>query len=67
MIGCDVLGLRLPFEKWGLGFCYDDDSVDSIVMALNNLEKSYETMSKNCYQFYDSVNLQQIVEGILNE
>ncbi len=65
MIGSDVLGLKIPFDKWGIGFCYDDDSVSSITSALSKLDQNREEMSKNCLKFYESVNLEEIVKGIL--
>ena len=67
MIGSDVLGLKMPFEKWNIGFCYMDDSVDSILAAINKTEENYYTMKKNCLHFYDSINLDAIVKDIIGE
>jgi len=67
MIGSDVLGLKLPFEKWNIGCCYEDTSVDSIITAINNVDKEHDVMSRNCLAFYDSVDLHKIVMKIMEE
>ena len=67
MIGTDVLGLRTPFEKYDIGICCQDLSVESIVDAVNKIEQKYETMRDNCFKFYESVDMDKIIREIIFE
>ena len=67
MIGTDVLGLRTPFEKFRIGICCKDLSVKSIVSAVQEIESQYTNMQQNCYEFYNSVNLDEIISKIIFE
>lgn len=65
MVGSDVLGLRLPFEKWNMGVCCDDDSYQSIYEAISYIDGNHEEMSKNSRNFFNSIDLSEIVNSIL--
>ena len=65
MIGSDVIGLRLPFEKWGIGYCYDDNSTDSILSAIKKIEANYNEMNIRCKEFYKSVDIEKIITSII--
>ncbi len=65
MIGTDVLGLKIPFEKYGIGVCIDELTTEKLITALKKIEKNYEKISVNMQRFYESVNLDEIVESIL--
>lgn len=65
MLGSDVPGLRYPFEKWNIGKCCDISSVGDIHHQLSDILDSYEAMSSNCKKFYDSIDLDEIVDNIL--
>ena len=67
MIGTDVLGLKIPFEKFEIGVCCKDLSVDSIVDAVNRIDSNYHNMQQNCLKFYSSVDLDQIMKSIIFE
>lgn len=67
MVGSDVLGLKLPFEQWNIGRCCDLSNEMSIVEAIEEVERNHNEMSRNCYKFYDSVDLEKIVSGILED
>lgn len=67
MVGSDVLGLKLPFEQWNIGRCCDLNDEDSIIKAIEEVDKNHDEMSKNCYKFYDSVDLEKIVSEILED
>lgn len=68
MVGSDVLGLRLPFEKWNIGRCCDFDDTDSIIRAIEAVDQQHDEMSQNCASFFDSVDLHKIiVEDILED
>ena len=67
MIGSDVLGLKNVFEKWNIGICVDDSSVEEFYNAVNVINESYNTMSNQCYKYYDSVDLDRIVNNIISD
>ncbi len=67
MVGSDVLGLRFPFERWNMGMCCEDDSVESIQKAIMEVDNRHEEMSKNCADFYNSVDLDKIIMNILKD
>ena len=67
MIGSDVLGLKLPFEQWNIGRCYDESSPDSSSSAIECVEANYDEMKLNCQKFYESVNINEIVREIIGE
>ncbi len=67
MIGSDVIGLKLPFEKWEIGCCCDDNSEVSIQKALDEVDNRHHEMSSNCIKFFESVDLKNIVKNILEE
>lgn len=66
MIGTDVMGLRLPYEKYQIGICCEDLSAASISRAIGLIEDHYEMMSTNCRRFDEDCNLDEIVEEILS-
>lgn len=66
MIGSDVPGLKIPFEKFGIGVCCDDKQL-SIEEAIEYVSQHHDEMKHNCKLFYDSVNLDDIIERIVNE
>lgn len=66
MIGTDVLGLREPFEKYNIGVCCDSLDEEVIIDAIKLVDENHEVMKKNCRKFFDSVNLDEIVERIIN-
>ena len=65
MIGTNVLGIKIPFERYDIGVCCEEEDEESIIRAIDYVSERYSEMSKNCYKFYDSVNLGEIVEDIL--
>lgn len=67
MIGTDVLGLRDPFEKYNIGMCVNDKSVADIVAAIRKIDSNYSIMKDNCERFYNSVDLDDIVDKIISE
>ncbi len=67
MIGTDVLGLKEPFEKYNIGICCKDLSIETIKDAIKYVDKNHEKMVVNTQKFFDSINLDDIVLNILNK
>lgn len=67
MIGTDVLGLSEPFEKYNIGVCCKDLNSDTIIKAIKTVDKEHKTMSNNCVKYFESVNLDDIINQIVND
>ncbi len=66
MIGNDVPGLQLPFDKYGIGFIYHGKGTREMRAILDKIEADYQKIGENCRQFYNDTDLYQIVEDILS-
>lgn len=67
MIGNNIPGLNYPFEKYGIGRCAETLTAESISKAIKEIERNYDTMSDNCIKFFNSVNLEEIVQNIVEK
>lgn len=67
MIGTDVPGLRTPFEKYNIGVCCRDLKPETIVEMVRYVDANHEEMKKNLQVFYDSTDIDKIVDRIVNE
>lgn len=67
MVGTDVPGLMLPFDKWNIGRCCYADKEESIVKAIEEVDHNHDEMRSNCLKYYDSVNLENIVSEIVED
>ena len=66
MIGTDVPGLILPFYRYGIGYVCRPCSVAKIIENIELISADYTEMSSRCIQYYNSVNMDQIVNDIIN-
>ena len=66
MIGTNVPGLSEIFEKYEVGCCIEKDDKRSVIEAVRYVENNYATMKRNCKLYFDSVNLDEIVENIID-
>ena len=67
MIGTDVLGLKESFEKYNIGVCCKDLKPETIIEAIKYVDANHDQMVINAKAFYDSVDLDCIVNSIVNE
>ena len=67
MIGTDVLGLRNPFETYNIGRICEKLDAESIASSVRSIESDYNDMRNNCKTFYDSVDLDVILQKILED
>lgn len=65
MIGTNVRGLAEIFEKYKVGCCIEQDDKESVKQAIRYVESNYKTMKANCKQYFDSVDLDTLVESII--
>lgn len=65
MIGTNVLGLKYPFEKYNIGRCCEKLTAEDICKTVKEIEKNYDIIKNNCKKFYQSVDLNSIMKGIL--
>lgn len=66
MIGSEVPGLVSLFAIHGLGVTCDIDNTDAVVRAVRQIERNYETYSDRSKQYFDSVDLAELVQKILD-
>lgn len=67
MLGTDVPGLALPFSQYDIGYICEKQSKEIIKENIWKIGERYNVMQANCKKFYDSVDLDRIVEKILYE
>lgn len=65
MIGSDVPGLAIPFETNKIGLIRKDYTVDELVDFIKEIEANYASYKQNCLGYFESVDLDTIVEKIL--
>lgn len=66
MIGTNVPGIEYPFRNYHMGITLKEITTKEIVSAVHTIEKDYDTFSKNSKTFFESVNLDKIVDEIVN-
>lgn len=66
MLGTDVPGLRETFEKYNIGVSCRNLEVEEIKNKILYLQKNHDAMCAKCKDFYDAVDLDEIVESIIN-
>lgn len=66
MLGTDVLGLIEPFEKYQMGYTLQRLNDESIINALQKINKNYKLMSQNALKFFSDTDYDKIVNSILN-
>lgn len=67
MIGNNIPGLNYPFEKYNIGKCAEQLTAVKIAEAIQTIELNYSEMSKNCIDFFNSVNLEEIILEIIDK
>lgn len=64
MIGSDVIGLQLPFQRFGIGKC-TDLKADNIEQVLSDIAPNRKQMAEACKVYYECVDLDHIVADII--
>lgn len=67
MIGNNIPGLNYPFEKYNIGKCAEQLTAVKIAEAIQTIELNYSEMSKKCIDFFNSVNLEEIIIKIIDK
>lgn len=52
------------FERYQIGVCVDEMTPEKIANGIKTIEENYDTMRENCYKFYKSTDLKQIISCI---
>lgn len=65
MLGSDVPGLAIPFQIYDIGYVCSTQTVNEIINLINKIDGRYDIMRENCYRYYNSIDLNKIVENIL--
>ena len=65
MIGNDVPGLTIPFEQHNIGRVRRRGDANEICTLIEEIESSYEQMSRNCRHYFAGIDLDKTVNEIL--
>ena len=66
MLGNIIPGLINTIGNFKLGSLAEMDNTNSIIKGINNIEENYETYSKNSLKFYESVDITDLVNKLVN-
>lgn len=66
MMGTDMPGLIIPFYGNGIGYVCRPNTVSKIIENIALITSNYTEMSSRCIQYYNSFNMDQIVNDIIN-
>ncbi len=67
MIGNDIPGLAVPFERFHIGKCAQELTAEEIAKQIRAIEDDYENMSQRCVKFYEMQEYDGLVNDILNK
>ena len=67
MIGNDIPGVSYVFNTERCGTCFESFEKDSIIKAINEIEKDYTNIAKNARNFYDKVDVRKQLELIIED
>lgn len=68
MVGNNIPGLTIPFEKFNCGITVEEVIEDEIINAIKNIENDYKQMSLNSKSLYSSVDVKKIInKEVLND
>lgn len=66
MIGNKIPGLDFPFSIYGIGET-SELTANAIAKAIKKIEQNYDEMSSNCIDFYESIDMDKLVENIVKD
>lgn len=66
MLGNDIPGLKIPFEQNNIGRC-SELKANQIAEEILEIEKNYNQMSENCVRFYESIDMDQLVQELVRK
>lgn len=65
MLGNDTPGLKFLFETKKCGVCFNEFNKKEICAAIDEIESTYPTLSKNSLEYYNSCDYVKIIKNIL--
>jgi glycosyltransferase involved in cell wall biosynthesis len=65
MLCRDIPGLKYTVDVSNAGICVDTDNQEEIINAIISIDKSYDTYSKNSYEFYDLIDIENLFNKAL--
>jgi hypothetical protein len=61
----DLPGIKMLLSEYRIGVCCDVMNKNDVKRSINEIENNYSEMSKNTEKFYDSIDVNSIIESIL--
>lgn len=66
MISNDLPALQMIFTKYKNGICVETITVETIKMAISEIDKNYKNYAENSLNYYESIDVCDIVGGVLD-
>jgi glycosyltransferase involved in cell wall biosynthesis len=66
MLGNKIPGLINTIGNFRLGSLVEMDDSESIIKGIQNIEENYETYRRNAMQYYESVDIPDLIQGLIN-
>ena len=67
MIGNDIPGLRNTVEAYKMGVCAAYEDISSVVDAIRQIDRDYDTYSMNANAFYEGSDLKGMMDALLRD
>ena len=67
MIGNNIPGLKIPFEKYNCGRIFDNGNIDELCQNILEINENHEQFSKNAIRLYNSVDNKAFLKSVLEE
>lgn len=67
MIGNNIPGLKIPFEKYNCGRIFDNGNIDELCQNILEINENHEQFSKNATRLYNSVDNKAFLKSVLEE
>lgn len=61
----DLPGIKMLFNEYNIGVCCDVMDKNDVMKSIKKIESNYLDMSKNSNLFYESIDINNIIESIL--
>lgn len=66
MLGNDVPGVTIPFERYNIGKVRKGNTVEEVMNLIRRIDLEHEEMSNNCLHYFESYDLDTIVGEIIS-
>lgn len=66
ILGCNIPGLKYTIDYSNAGICVSFDDVETIIKSIEKIEKNYDYYSMNSLKFFNSIDLSEMFDEMIN-